>query len=200
MIRLACAMPDSLRSRHPSDRFTGEVGMSTRVLICGAMLLAWLTGGVGLAQEPNAIPKTESVPQMSTPNITEPVDKQVPGAILAPKHSDSPIAAVTGAPNLPPGSVCSPWNGPGGTGCCGPIGGNGPILSELFVRNGVNILIGGGIIKETMATGFTQSFGARSLFFNPSGSRAWTAEFGIDWYYNNNSGKANNESLIEFFL
>jgi hypothetical protein len=192
-------MPDSLRSRHPSDRFTGEVGMSTRVLTCGAWVLAWLAGGVVLAQEPNAMPRSETVPSASTPIPSDSPDKQVPETIPAPKPSDSPIAAITGTPQMPPGTVCSPWNGPGGTGCCGPIGGNGPILSELFVRNGVNILIGGGIIKETMTTGFVQSFGGRSLFFNPSGSRAWTAEFGIDWFYNNNSGKADNEYVLEFF-
>src|SRR5262245_36610525 len=118
MIRLACAMPDSLRSRHPSDRFTGEVGMSTRLLISGVSLLAWLTSGVAIAQEPNAVPKSEGVPSTSTPLITEPV-KQSPEMVPVPKPGDSPIAAVTGQPQIPAGTVCSPWNGPGGTGCCG---------------------------------------------------------------------------------
>jgi hypothetical protein len=173
--------------------------MSTMGLLRGTLMLAWLSGGIVLAQEPTN-PPVEAAPQPTTPSMSESTAVQQPETVPAPpKPADTPIAAVTGKPQLPSGAVCSPWNGPCGSGCCGPVGGDGPIMSELFLRSGVNILIGGGIIKETMATGYAQSFGGRSLFFNPVGSKAWTAEFGIDIFYNNNSGKANNEYLMEFF-
>lgn len=100
------------------------------------------------------------------------------------KPADAPIAAVTHAPELPAGSVCSPWSGAGGTGCCGPVGGSGPIMSEVFMRHGINLPVAGGIFNNVTSAGYILSVGGRSLFFNPIGSKAWTAEFGIDYIYN----------------
>lgn len=165
----------------------GEAGMSTTVKVRVAWVLAWLSSGVALAQDPKPTSQPESPPTTS-PIISDPLVKPTPGAIPSEaKPVDSPIAAVTQEPQLPPGSVCSPWSGPGGTGCCGPIGGNGPILSELFIRSGINLPVAGGIFNNATQAGFIQSFGARSLFFNPVGSSAWTAEFGIDYIFNNGS-------------
>jgi hypothetical protein len=145
--------------------------MNAKAIVRGLGLVAWLSGsafaqnaGPGLQEKPTAPP-------------AEPIARP----------ADAPIPAVTQPAALPPGSVCSPWTGPGGTGCCGPVGGHGPIVSELFLRQGVNIAVGGGVLRDVTYPGYIMSFGARSLFFNPIGSGAWTLEYGIDYIYNNGS-------------
>jgi len=164
--------------------------MSTKAILSRAWVLLWLAGGALPAGEPvRPVSMFQSQPvEPPAAMSTEPASP--------PLQSDAAVPAITQPPALPAGSVCSPWTGPGGTGCCGPVGGNGPILSEYFFRTGVNFLISGNILKQTLQTGTVQSFGGRSLFFNPEGSKAWTAEIGIDYFYNN-GGKPNFEYPID---
>ncbi len=69
-------------------------------------------------------------------------------------------------------------------GCCGPVGAHGPILTEVFFRNGVSFPIGSSIPGEVMAAGYMLQGGGRALFFTPSQERAFTVELGISavWY------------------
>lgn len=69
-------------------------------------------------------------------------------------------------------------------GCCGPLGRDGPINSEVFVRNGVSFPIGGSILGRALDPGYMLQGGARVLFFTPRQDLAWTAELGITttWY------------------
>lgn len=160
--------------------------MSVNTCVRMALVICGLLGGQLLADETSPsseAPKPEVAAEQKSnpmPLAGEPIKPPAPS-------SDSPIAAITQPPQLPPGSVSSPWSGPGGTGCCGPVGKHGPIMNEIFLRTGVNVLTSGGLIKETLQTGYTQSIGGRSLFFNPVGSAAWTAELGIDYFFNNGS-------------
>jgi hypothetical protein len=164
--------------------------MSTKAILGRAGVLAWLAGGVALAGDPiRPAGMFQSQPMESAPAAPA-----VTNSAASP--GDAAVPAITHPPALPAGSVCSPWTGPGGTGCCGPVGGNGPILSEFFFRTGVNFLISGNILKDTLQSGTVQSFGARSLFFNPEGSKAWTAEIGIDYFFNN-STKGDQEFPID---
>src|SRR5262249_47580169 len=42
-----------------------------------------------------------------------------------------------------------------------------------------------GIFHNVTGAGYMFSTGARTLFFNPVGSAAWTVEYGLDYIYNN---------------
>lgn len=68
--------------------------------------------------------------------------------------------------------------------CCGPIGGHGPIGSELYVRSGWSIPVGGDIFHSTLETGWTIEGGGRLLLFNPPMDAAWTFGLGLISTYN----------------
>lgn len=162
--------------------------MSAKAILPGACLLLWLCGSVTAADSflpsnPNA-PAEPQAPGSPMPSVPPMPPAGVPMPEQLPRPNEAPIAAITEQPALPPGTVCSPWTGPGGTGCCGPVGGNGPIMSEIYVRNGMNFPVAGGIFNNVTSMGYILSVGGRSLFFNPCGSKAWTIEFGIDYMYN----------------
>src|SRR5436305_10361514 len=99
-----------------------EEGMCAKRVCSVAMLVAAL-GGVARGQEP--LPRPEPTGAAPQPAATTPA----PANPLVP-------APPNGTAGLPPGSVTTPWsspwiNYPQGPGCCGPVGGNGPISTEL---------------------------------------------------------------------
>jgi hypothetical protein len=63
--------------------------------------------------------------------------------------------------------------------CCGEIGGDGPIQTELFFRVGPSIPLGNGTLVDNLQTGLYLGAGGKALFFDPSLSSAWTLEMGI---------------------
>jgi hypothetical protein len=64
--------------------------------------------------------------------------------------------------------------------CCGPIGGDGPIKTELYVRNGISFPMGGGYFPQHLnSSGYTLEAGGRSLFFNEARDHAWVIELGV---------------------
>jgi hypothetical protein len=63
--------------------------------------------------------------------------------------------------------------------CCGPIGGNGPVQMEVFLRSGASIPAYGPIFGHVLETGWDIEGGGRSLFFNPSMDRAWTIDLSL---------------------
>jgi len=68
--------------------------------------------------------------------------------------------------------------------CCGPVGRNGPISFEPYVRSGPSIVLMNGFLAKTLETGWEVEGGGRSLFFNLEGTAAWTADIGISDIYN----------------
>jgi hypothetical protein len=68
--------------------------------------------------------------------------------------------------------------------CCGPVGGNGPILYELYARTGPSLPIEGAIFGHVLETGWAFQGGARSMLFNPEMNRAWAIDLGISDIYN----------------
>jgi hypothetical protein len=64
-------------------------------------------------------------------------------------------------------------------GCCGPIGLNGPIGSEIFLRAGLAFPIGGGVLQHSLQDAGYVEGGARVLFYNPSMDKAWTFTLGV---------------------
>jgi len=157
--------------------------MSTKAIVSGAVIVALLAGWAtpAVAQPPMSpvpgiavAPPVESLP---APTNLAPTQPAVPAVPATPPAGDAP----------PPGTVTDPWIDYTRPGCCGPIGGNGPIGSEWFLRNGVSIPIAGGILNDALQTGIMTEFGLRALFFNPNTDKAWTGSASLSYTYNNSS-------------
>lgn len=67
---------------------------------------------------------------------------------------------------------------PRSPGCCGPLGLNGPIGSEIYLRNGFSFPVGGGVFSN-LQPGWIIEGGGRVLFFDPPLERAWVVDLGI---------------------
>jgi hypothetical protein len=61
----------------------------------------------------------------------------------------------------------------------GPVGANGPVRSEVFLRTGFDFPIGGGRFMETLQDGWTIAGGVRTLVFTPAGDSAWAFDIGV---------------------
>src|SRR5262249_3965664 len=84
-------------------------------------------------------------------------------------------------------TVGDPWIDYARPGCCGPIGGNGPIGSEWVLRSGITMPGAGGILHEALPDGGMTEFGAPAPFFNPNTHKAWTLSASLSYSYNNSS-------------
>jgi hypothetical protein len=101
------------------------------------------------------------------------------------RQEDRPAPTAVPPPQPAPAhGELSSWIRYGRPDCCDPIGGDGPILTELYVRNGPTLPVAGGVINNTLALGWMVQGGGRSLFFDPSMSAAWTADLSISHIYN----------------
>ena len=76
--------------------------------------------------------------------------------------------------------------------CMGPLGGNGPIRSEIYLRAGPSVPIGGGFFHDTLKTGWEIQGGGRTLFFNTQGDAAWAVDLSISNF--NNTGRNPNHT------
>jgi hypothetical protein len=86
---------------------------------------------------------------------------------------------------------------PRGPGCCGPVGGDGPIGTQLYLRSGVSIPTGDGMFERTLHAGWDIEGGVRALFFNPAQDAAWTVDLGITNIFQNGD-KRTKFNLINF--
>jgi hypothetical protein len=105
---------------------------------------------------------------------------------------EAPSVPASGDPNRPPDysppGVLSSWITYHRPDCCGPLGGNGPIFSELYVRTGPSFTVGGGVFRDLLDTGWEVMGGGRSLFFNPPQTAAWTVDFSLSHTYSHAEG------------
>jgi hypothetical protein len=84
----------------------------------------------------------------------------------------------------PPVAGCG-LPGPAGD-CCGPVGANGPIGQEIYVRFGANFPLGNGLLARSLNTaGHTVQVGGRSQFFDPPGDAAWALDLHLQYEFNN---------------
>lgn len=100
------------------------------------------------------------------------------------------VPTVPPVPNAVPGAVYSPWCGdcPAG-GCAGPVGANGPVTYEGYLRTGVSLMAGGGELTAVTKTfGWNVQGGTRTLFFNPAGDAAWVLDLGLGFTANAGRG------------
>lgn len=127
--------------------------------------------------------------------LEEPAQPEPYGEELAPAP-----AAVDGSPDLgtgdgeivyfepgvPQSRSCRRWlRRHGSCDCGGPVGLNGPILSELYIQTGVSNPVAGGFLNNTIECGWIIQGGGRSLFFNTELNRAWVVDFGVANITNN---------------
>lgn len=157
--------------------------MKTNSTFRGALVLALLASRPSMAADPPI-----TLPPTTAP--TPPAQVRDGGKNPTPDILPAPAGTMPARPDgLPMGSVTSPWIDYSRPDCCGPMGG-GPIGYEFYNRNGPSIPIANGILNRTLDTGWMSEIGARSLFFNPSGTLAWTVDAGLSYTYNN-SGASN---------
>jgi hypothetical protein len=113
------------------------------------------------------------------------------------------LPVMTGFNEMPPPTEVYPppqpdkWMCYSCPNCCGPVGGDGPIKYELFLRSGPDLPVQGGFLKATTAVGWMVEGGGRSLFFNPDHDRAWTVELSLSHSYNNGSHPNMGTFIIE---
>lgn len=134
-------------------------------------------------------PSPDGKPAPTTPG-TPPSPLDIEATPAAPPTL-GPTGLLTVVPsglssNLPRGSVESPWVGSRrcGSNCNGPVGANGPLGYELYVRTGPNLVVGGEDLGLSVRTGWSTGGGGRALLFNPAGDRAWVLDLGINYIYN----------------
>ena len=117
-----------------------------------------------------------------------------PNGSAAPAGPVAPPAALP-APAAQPGPVDAPVPPPVGPrlsdyilgakpDCCGPLGGDGPIGAEVYVRSGFSFPLQSGFFGHTLSTGWDVQGGVRALFFNTAADAAWTADFSVSNVHN----------------
>jgi hypothetical protein len=112
-----------------------------------------------------------------------------------------------GAPPPPPNGAVTDLTQPSSSwlvyprceGCCGPVGANGPIGYEVYLRNGFDFPLGGNPFGARMKMGWDVSAGARTLFFNPEQTAAWTADIGVRNVFNESSDQTSTHPLFNVF-
>ncbi len=69
--------------------------------------------------------------------------------------------------------------------CYCPIGGDGPIQTELYLRSGLSFLVGNdSVYSETLTDGWVIQGGGRILFFEAEMDRAWALDFSVSNMWN----------------
>jgi hypothetical protein len=138
--------------------------MSAKLVFPSALILAVATCYAARAQQPPGLPNAPEVPAPA-PGTAEPA----PGAPAAP---------------TPPLGL-SPWLTYARPDCCGPIGGNGPIKDELYLRSGPSLPVSGDVFGHVLTTGWEVQGGGRTLFYDPDLHAAWTVDVSVSSIWNN---------------
>lgn len=143
--------------------------------VCLATLVTALVG-LGAARGQYTPTTPADVGGLATPPSTP--------AVISTRPGDTTPAADQSQPPPPgqPLNLClSQWIvGCKEPGCCGPVGGSGPIQAELYVDSGLTFSFADGVFGHTLRSpGWDIGGGGRSLFFNPEETAAWIIDLGI---------------------
>jgi hypothetical protein len=116
-----------------------------------------------------------------------------PAAVAAKPGDVMPSQPYAFPYSAQPGVAEMPWCGSSHAGdsvggCNGPVGANGPITYELYIRTGPNILAGANAFKDAINNGWTVQGGGRTLLFNTQRDAAWVIDLGLG--YTRNEGNA----------
>jgi hypothetical protein len=186
--------------------------MSAKRVFLGSLVGTVLGLGLARGQAPTTTPATPApgLPGAGLPSLGTPPGMPAAGGSLAmpdsparpttpgtyyigPRSLETPGEAAAAPPGPPSGP--SSWNlYPRSPGCCGPVGGNGPISYEAYLRAGPSFPIGGSFFGHVLDTGWEIQGGARTLFFNPEVTAAWTVDLSISNIHNH----AGDQSQVVF--
>jgi hypothetical protein len=119
------------------------------------------------------------------------VQSQTPYQPAPPADNVATIQSGQDYPSPPPEITPEPPGRPSpyilyhqGEGCYCPVGGNGPVRTELYLDNGISFPIGNNVLGHTLDAGWDVTAGARTLFFNPAMDRAWFVDLGVTNIHN----------------
>lgn len=173
----------------------------------GAVLLVLLLGPLTHAQAPQGlpgpyqaalvIPPLEPTPAALTQaNAAPATPAPMPGSpastsIFPASMPDSPTAMPADSAPL---QVPDPWMlhvqpEPFNKGCCGPVGGDGPIGWEVYGRGGASFHYSNTAYAKSLDTGVEADGGWRTLFFNKDADRAWIIDLNVVYNYNDGNPK-----------
>jgi hypothetical protein len=138
----------------------GEDGMKYSTSLAGVVAALLGLGSSLFGQYPATAPESEAAP---------------PTVLPTPSAVDAPVPSPVAAPPM-----LSEWLVyPRSPICCGNVGKHGPVYGELYLRAGASQPLGTNSFTADMNTGFTSTFGSRTLLFNPAADCAFTVDFGI---------------------
>ena len=158
----------------------------------GGLVVTLLCLGGARAQPLPAPSEGTSNPLFTAPSVGGP-----PTAMPAPGAAPG---ADMGAPAGP-----APYGVSGGStwldyqrclGCCGPVGGNGPIAYEVYLRNGFDFPLGGNPFGARLDVGWDITAGGRTLFFDPAMEKAWAVDLSITNIFNNSHDRTTTYPLF----
>ncbi|MCI0464754.1 MAG: hypothetical protein L0Z62_48135 [Gemmataceae bacterium] len=144
--------------------------MSAKISFPSALVLAALSLSMARAQAPPSTPYSPSTAS--------------PPALGLDATAPLPPPGGPGYPNGGPARLSDWINYKRPCSCCEPVGGDGPVQTELYLRGGISIIIDGGVLADTLHSGWIIEGGARSLFFNPDMTAAWAVSYGISNVWN----------------
>src|SRR5262249_3695160 len=133
--------------------------MSRTALFPGVLVSALCSCCLAKGQSPQPA-AGQGAPLPRAPVLTAPVAPAVPPGTRVVASAVPPGAACEG------GCLPGPYGWAGGPDCHGPVGGNGPVGWEVYLRSGVSLPFGGGALTSRLDPGWIIQGGARSLFFN----------------------------------
>jgi hypothetical protein len=151
--------------------------------VCLATLVTALLGlGAVRGQSSEPSPSPSATPTPGGLLSGTPGAPGTPPGYLSTRPADT--TGATGdltQPGQPVNLCLSDWIvGPHGPGCCGPVGGCGPIQEELYLQSGLDFPFSDGVFGHTLKSdGWVIQGGGRTLFFNPEQDAAWVVDLSI---------------------
>ncbi len=158
--------------------------MSVKSVCLAGFVAALLGAGVPRAQGQTSPSVSGQMPGLQT-NPAEPGtiindSPRLPGNVPFYSGPQSLLPPGADNPPTPARATLSSWIlYPRWPGCCCPTGADGPIGMEIFLDAGPSFNVGSDIFGHALATGWEIEGGARTLFFNPECTRAWTVSFAV---------------------
>jgi hypothetical protein len=158
--------------------------MNAKTVFASALILTVLGVCVVRAGAPSEAPMVLQMEEAPLPRSAEPLP---PPTGYGGRMETGPLSST--APGEAPGDQhvmagLSSWIAYTRPDCCGPVGGDGPILMELFVRSGTTLPVEGDTFGHVLSPGWEIEAGGRSLFFDPDGATAWTIDLSLTQMYN----------------
>jgi hypothetical protein len=153
--------------------------MNAKTVFASTMILTVLGVCVVRAGDPSEAPMVLQMEEAPLPRTAElaPPQPGYGGRMEAGSLSSTPPGQAPADQHVVP--QLSQWITYTKPDCCGPIGGDGPIFMELYVRSGLTLPVEGDVFGHVLSTGWEIEGGGRSLFFDADAQSAWTVDLSL---------------------